>query len=493
MFLLGYDLGSSSVKVSIIDSGTGRCVASDYQPRTEMPITAKRKGWAEQNPEMWWENLKKATHSVMGQSGVRGEDIAAIGISYQMHGLVVIDGGGRVLRDSIIWCDSRAVETGEKAFERLGEDYCLNHLLNRPGNFTASKLAWVRENEPEVFGKIDKIMLPGDYMAFRMTGDVRTTVPGLSEGMFWDFEEEAVSRELLEVMGIPSGMLSDVVPTFGHQGELTRAAAEELGLNAGTPVTYRAGDQPNNAFSLNVLNPGEIAATAGTSGAVYGVMEQNAGDRLSRVNTVVHVNHTERRRRLGMLLCINGAGSLMSWMKRNVGDSSAGYREIDEACAAIRIGSEGVSAVPFGNGSERIFCNADLGGSFHGLNFNIHNRWHMLRAAQEGVAFAFKYGMDIMSGLGMDTRIIRAGDANMFKSPVFRESLANAAGTVIELYDTDGSVGAARGAGVGVGLYASPEEAFTTLERISSTEPDPAKQEAYGEAYQRWLEFLTIN
>lgn len=493
MFLLGYDLGSSSVKASIIDAATGLCIASAFRPQMEMPITAKQQGWAEQAPEMWWRHLKEATQAILRKSGIDSCDVAAIGISYQMHGLVAIDRQGKVLRDAIIWCDSRAVATGDRAFARLGERYCFEHLLNHPGNFTASKLGWIRENEPDVFSRIHKIMLPGDYIAYRMTGEARTTMPGLSEGMFWDYSTGTASSELLEALGIPRDMLAEIVPTFGRQGELLPHIAEELGLKKGTPVTYRAGDQPNNAFSLNVLNPGEIAANAGTSGVVYGVTDKNMADMQSRINTVLHVNHQAEAKRLGLLLCINGVGSLMSWVKRNIADADADYHEIDKACADIQIGSEGVSVIPFGNGAERILKNVDINASFHGINFNTHNKWHLIRAAQEGVAFSFKYGMDIMRDAGMDVRIIRAGNANMFKSPVFREALANISDTVIELYDADGSIGAAKGAGVGAGIYSSLTEAFSTLDRISVTEPASTAKEPYRQAYTRWLNILKTN
>lgn len=487
MYLLGYDIGSSSVKASLVDAQTGICTATDYQPRREMVISAPEAGWAEQDPGQWWEYVQAVTRSLLHKSGIDGHDIAAIGISYQMHGLVTVDAEGNVLRPAIIWCDSRAVAVGDKAFNTLGQDFCLKHLLNSPGNFTAAKLAWIRENEPGLFGKIHKIMLPGDYIAFRLTGDMRTTESGLSEGIFWDFQKQEVSQELLDVLNIPKEILADTVPTFGLQGTVTREAAKLLGLRPGTPVTYRAGDQPNNALSLNVLNPGELAATAGTSGVVYGASDRVTHDPQSRVNTFLHVNNSPENLRLGVLLCINGAGSLMSWIAKNIAHGDGSYKTLDALASEIPIGSAGVSVVPFGNGAERILCNRDEKVSIHGISFYTHDRRHLLRAAQEGIAFAFNYGMDIMRGMGMESRIIRAGHANMFLSPVFRSALAGVSGTCIEIYDTDGALGAARGAGLGAGIYATPEEAFSTLKKIMTTEPDPSDANAYAEAYERWL------
>ncbi len=490
MYLLGYDIGSSSVKASLVNVETGKCAASAFFPKTEAEIIAVKPGWAEQNPQMWWDNLKLATRAVMQQSGAKGDEIAAIGISYQMHGLVCVDKRQQVLRPAIIWCDSRAVPYGQKAFDTLGEERCLGHLLNSPGNFTASKLAWVKENEPEIFERIYKIMLPGDYIAMRLTGEICTTVSGLSEGMFWDFKANRVADFLMDYYGFDKNLIPDIKPTFAEQGRVTAAVAEELGLKVGIPVTYRAGDQPNNALSLNVFNPGEIASTAGTSGVVYGVNGEVNYDPKSRVNTFAHVNHTADQTRLGVLLCINGTGILNSWVKRNVVPEGVSYSGMNDLAAQAPIGSDGLSVIPFGNGAERVLENKETGCSIHGINFNVHNRSHLLRAAQEGIVFSFKYGMEIMQGMGMELKKIHAGNANMFLSPIFRDTLAGVTGAVIELYDTDGSVGAAKGAGMGAGIYKNHDEAFATLEKLRVVEPSAADAARYQEAYERWKSLL---
>ena len=490
MYLLGCDVGSSSVKVSIVDSESGLTVASDFYPKEEAPIKAVRPGWAEQVPEDWWSYFKVALQSALHTSGVKGEDIEAIGISYQMHGLVVVDKNQQVLRPSIIWCDSRAVTYGDRAFRNIGEKQCLSHLLNSPGNFTAAKLAWVKEYEPQIFRQIDKIMLPGDYIAMRMTGDIVTTVSGLSEGIFWDFQQNGISEELMNYYGFSKDLIPSIRPTFGLQGEMLGSVAAELGLKKGTPVTYRAGDQPNNALSLNVLNPGEIAATGGTSGVVYGVNGKVNYDTLSRVNTFAHVNHTDEQTRLGVLLCINGTGILNSWVKRNVAPDGISYSELNDLAASVPIGAEGLSILPFGNGAERMLQNKQVDCSMHGLNFNIHNKAHIARAAQEGIVFSFKYGMDIMNEMGIDIQVIRAGHANMFLSPIFREALAGVTGAIIELYDTNGAVGAAKGAGIGAGIYRTAEEAFASLKKIDVIEPDGLKADKYCGAYDLWKDRL---
>ena len=490
MYLLGYDIGSSSVKASLVEAATGTCVGSTFYPKSEAPITAVRAGWAEQDPESWWKYLKLATADIMAASHVAAADIKAIGISYQMHGLVCVDKQQQVVRPSIIWCDSRAVPYGEKAFRQLGEERCLQHFLNSPGNFTAMKLAWVKENEPETYRRIDKIMLPGDYIAMRLSGDICTTVSGLSEGIMWDFKENRLAQFMLDFYGIDSSLIADVKPTFAVQGTVSRAAAAELGLCEGTPITYRAGDQPNNALSLNVFNPGEIASTAGTSGVVYGVNGTVDYDPKSRVNTFAHVNHTAENPRTGVLLCINGTGILNSWIKRNFVAQGTSYEQVNEMATLAPVGCNGISVLPFGNGAERVLENKEVGCSIHGINFNNHNVNNVLRAAQEGIVFSFKYGIEVMEQMGMTVKKIHAGRANMFLSPIFRNTLAGVTGADIELFDTDGSVGAAKGAGLGAGIYNSTAEAFASLERLAVIHPDEAQADAYAEAYARWKSLL---
>ena len=489
-YLLGFDIGSSSVKASLVDADNGQCVATAFYPEHEAPITAVKAGWAEQDPQMWWGNAKLSLKKIMADADVKGEDIKAVGISYQMHGLVCVDKDKNVVRPAIIWCDSRAVPYGERALAGLGEKFCLEHMLNSPGNFTAAKLAWVKENEPENYARIYKFMLPGDYIAMKLSGVINTTVSGLSEGILWDFKEQKVASELLKYYGIDESLVSDQVPTFSIQSEVSAEAAAETGLKEGTPISYRAGDQPNNALSLNVFNPGEIASTAGTSGVVYGVLGEVNYDPKSRVNTFAHVNYTKEQERLGVLLCINGTGILNAWARRNIAPEGISYSEMNNIIDTVPIGSEGVSIIPFGNGAERVLENKEIGCSIHGLNFNKHNRSHIMRAAQEGIVFSFCYGMEIMQHMGMDIHKIHAGKANMFLSEMFRNTLAGVSGATIELYDTDGSVGAAKGAGMGCGIYKDHDEAFATLKKLAVIEPCEQDRDAYLSAYAAWKESL---
>jgi xylulokinase len=491
MLLLGYDIGSSSIKASLLVAATGRLIASGSSPKTELPILTERPGWAEQHPSVWWEHVCRATAEIREQVGQRLTDVRAVGISYQMHGLVVVGENLEPLRPAIIWCDSRAVDIGERAFAAIGPDRCLARLLNSPGNFTASKLAWVKAHEPEIYRRIHKFMLPGDFIAAKMTGEIRTTTSGLSEGILWDFAEGRVADLLLNHYGISPDLVPPRVDTFAEQGALTRPAAEALGLPAGIPLAYRAGDQPNNALSLNVLHPGEMAATAGTSGVVYGVSERVVSDPRGRVNTFVHVNHAPDRPRNGVLLCVNGTGILNSWLKRELWpDGAAAYETINMVAAAAPPGSAGLTVLPFGNGAERTLANRNIGASLHGLELNIHTRSHVARAVQEGIVFALNHGIGALREMGLELVTVKAGHANMFLSPLFSEAFATVTGARLELYRTDGSQGAARGAGIGAGIYPSMQEAFVGLETVRAIEPAPALIPAYQEAYRRWVAIL---
>jgi xylulokinase len=483
-YFLGYDIGSSSVKVALLEAETGKTMASATSPSTEMSMIAAQAGWAEQSPELWWQELVNATAMLREKFAFEPASVGAIGISYQMHGLVMVDKNQRALRPAIIWCDSRAVGIGESAFQALGADFCFENYLNSPGNFTASKLRWVIENEPEIWAQTDKIMLPGDYVAMRMTGEARSTASGLSEGILWNFKKRGLAQTLLQHYGIGDGVIPERVETFGNQGFMTSKAAAELGLKAGTPITYRAGDQPNNAFSLNVLNPGEIAATAGTSGVIYGIADQHRYDPKNRVNTFVHVNDSEASTRNGVLLCINGTGILNSWLRRMTGGMD--YETMNHEAQKVAPASNGLLFLPFGNGAERVLENRQLGAQLLHVNFNQHGVGHLFRAAQEGIAYALNYGFDVMKNMGINAQTVRAGQANMFLSPIFGEAFANTTNTCVELYNTDGATGAARAAGVGVGYYKHFAEAFVGFEKLKTIEPQKHLQEVYAEGYGKW-------
>lgn len=491
MLLLGIDLGTSSIKVSVVDAATQQCIASSHYPETEAEIISLNAGWAEQSPDGWWDYTQKAILKAHQSKKYNPQEIVAIGIAYQMHGLVCVDKNQNVLRNSIIWCDSRAVPFGEKAFRAIGEKESLSHLLNSPGNFTASKLAWVKENEPALFEKIDKIMLPGDFIAMKLTGEITTSVSSLSEGIFWDFKKEEVSSDVMKAFGFDKKLIPVIKDVFTAHGGVKKEVAQQLSLKEGIPVTYKAGDQPNNALSLNVLQPGEVAATAGTSGVVYGVTDKVNYDPLSRVNSFAHVNYTKEEKRIGVLLCINGTGILNSWLRKNFFNGLS-YDQINSEAAKIEIGSDGLILYPFGNGAERVLQNKDIGAAMQGLQFNRHHRGHVARAAQEGIVFSLNYGMDVMKQMGMELKTVRAGHANMFLSDVFAASFANTTGCVLELYNTDGSIGAARAAGVGAKVYNSFAESFKGMELIKKVEPKSELRHRYAELYDRWKSGMSI-
>jgi xylulokinase len=486
MLLLGIDIGTSSIKVSVVDAASQKVIASASFPDTESPIIAVQSGWAEQSPEMWWEHTQQAIELCNKTNFYNPLDIAAIGVAYQMHGLVLVDKDQHVLRNSIIWCDSRAVEIGDKAFEAMGAGHCLSHLLNSPGNFTASKLAWVKENEPEIYEKTDKFMLPGDFISMRFTGEINTSVSSLSEGVFFDFVDNRLSNEIINYFGFDKTLFPEIQPVFSGHGGLLASIAQNLKLKPGIPVSYKAGDQPNNALSLNVFNPGEVAATAGTSGVIYGVSDQLAYDKQSRVNTFAHVNYAEQQKRLGVLLCINGVGSMYRWLKNAFG-STESYLQMNVKAKEAPVGSAGLLVLPFGNGAERMLNNKIVGAQFKNIDLNIHAQAHVIRAVQEGIAFSFRYGLDIMRENGMNPTVIRAGKNNLFLSELFTETFVNITGVPVELYRNDGSVGAALGAGIGAGIFSSAKEAFEYMHPVQLIEPSSKQLEP---VYQQWKKLL---
>ncbi|MEM9849887.1 MAG: FGGY family carbohydrate kinase [Bacteroidota bacterium] len=489
MYLLGYDIGSSSVKAALVDAQSGKTLATAQSPDKEMDMIAHQAGWAEQHPTTWWEHVCTATKQLLNTTGIVADKIQGIGIAYQMHGLVAVDQEQNVLRPAIIWCDSRAVEIGNRAFEAIGHEKCLSHTLNSPANFTASKLKWVKENEPALYEKIDKVMLPGDYIAMRLTGTILSTPSGLSEGILWDFRTDEVANIIVNHYGFERSMIPEVQPTFSLQGKVTAAAAQATGLAVDTPVSYRAGDQPNNALSLNVLQPGEVAATGGTSGVVYGVLDQAVYDPASRVNAFAHVNHSKAQPRIGILLCINGAGIQYKWLKAQIGAKGISYEAMNQMAASIPVGSDDLRILPFGNGAERMLENRDIGASILNLQFNRHEQSHLYRAALEGIAFSFVYGVRILQELGVNSSTIKVGNDNLFRSNIFSQTICNLLQNNIQIVDTNGAVGAAKAAGVATGIYTSAEEAMQDVALLSTYEPNHAN-EAYVAAYERWEQDL---
>jgi len=490
MYSIGYDIGSSSIKAALVETATGKKVAVVSEPKVEMEMTALKNGWAEQDPDMWWEHVCKATRSLIKENGIKAADITGIGISYQMHGLVVVDKEGKPLRNSIIWCDSRAVDIGQRAFTDLGNEKCAKHLLNSPANFTASKLKWVRENEPDIYSRIHKFMLPGDYIAYKLSGQINTTLSGLSEGVYWDFKSDSIADWLLAYYGIEEHLIADIVDTFSIQSRVSKRGAEESGLVESTPIYYRAGDQPNNALSLNVFNPGEVAATGGTSGVIYAITDSLSVKESSRVNNFAHVNYTVDSTRIGKMACINGAGIMYRWLMKNL--DVTGYEEMNKLAATVPIGSDGVTIHPFGNGAERVLNNRDLGTRLANINLNNHQKAHLCRAALEGVAFAFVYGMEILKSDGIAPRVIRTGNDNLFRAEIFSNTVSTLIGHEIEVYDTTGAIGAARACELHEGDFENFGQRIMENDYVTGFKPAPEK-EKYARAYEKWkteLEYM---
>ncbi|WP_343328630.1 xylulokinase [Polaribacter staleyi] len=489
MYYLGLDIGSSSIKAALVEVATGKSLGVVQEPKEEMGMFAQKNGWAEQKPNDWWLHICNAITKLKKEYNISRTQIKGIGIAYQMHGLVIVDKQGNPLRKSIIWCDSRAVEIGHKAFAEIGEERCASHLLNSPANFTASKLKWVKENEPDIYNQIHKFMLPGDYVAYKFSNKINTTISGLSEGIFWDFKENTVADFLLEYYGIDKNLVPDIVDTFGVQSLVDEKGEAESGIAAGTPIFYRAGDQPNNALSLNVFNPGEVAATGGTSGVVYAVTDNLSGKESTRVNNFAHVNYARENKRIGKLLNINGAGIQYRWLLNNLAVDS--YEEMNNLASEIPVGTDGVCLIPFGNGAERMLNNKEIGTRIVNMNLNNHHKGHMCRAALEGIAFSFVYGMEIMKSDGIKPSVIRAGNDNLFRSEIFANTVATLIEQEIEIYNTTGAIGAARAANLHKGDFEAFGKAIMDNDHVMTFMPFK-DQKPYLEAYNNWKKELEL-
>jgi len=490
LYYLGLDIGSSSVKAALVEISSGKSIGVVQEPEEEMGIHALKNGWAEQKPDDWWNHSCRAILKLKKKYNISRTQIKGIGISYQMHGLVLIDKNGNPLRKSIIWCDSRAVEIGDNAYQQIGKEKCDMHLLNSPGNFTASKLKWVKDNEPEVYKNIYKFMLPGDYIAYKFSGIVNTTISGLSEGILWDFKKDTLADFLLENYEIDKKIVPDIVDTFAIQSKVSAKIEEVCGLAAGTPICYRAGDQPNNALSLNVFEPGEVAATGGTSGVVYAVTDSLSPKESSRINNFAHVNYTKGSSpRIGKLLCINGAGIQYRWLQNTLSISS--YEEMNKLASEVPIGSDGVCMIPFGNGAERMLNNKNIGSRLTNINLNNHGKGHICRAALEGIAFSFVYGMEILKSDGVEINVLRVGNDNLFRSEIFANTIATLISHEIEIYNTTGAIGAARAAGLHQGDFKEFGQSIMNNDHVMTFMPFKDRA-PYEKAYQNWKQELDL-
>lgn len=489
MYHLGIDIGSSSIKAALVEISSGKSIGVVQQPDEEMGMFAQKNGWAEQNPNNWWFHVCNAIKDLKTKFNVNRSQIKGIGISYQMHGLVIIDRNGEPLRKSIIWCDSRAVSIGRKAYTEIGEELCKANLLNSPANFTASKLKWVQENEPDIYKRIYKFMLPGDFIAYKFSNEINTTISGLSEGIFWDFKNNSLADFLFNYYNIDKSLVPDIVDTFSLQSKVSKKGELESGVQEGTPIYYRAGDQPNNALSLNVFKDGEVAATGGTSGVMYAVTKNLSGKESTRVNNFAHVNYRQSNQLVGKLLNINGAGIQYRWLLNNLSVNS--YEEMNNLASEIPIGSQDLCLIPFGNGAERMLNNEQIGTRILNLNLNTHHKAHLCRAALEGIAFSFVYGMEILKSDGIEPKVIRAGNDNLFRSEIFANTVATLIEQEIEIYNTTGAVGAARAVSLHKGDFETFGKLIMNNDHVMTFMPLKNK-EPYKRAYNNWKKELEL-
>lgn len=437
MAFLGIDVGTSSVKVSIVGED-GVILASATAPASsERAINSPNPNWAEQNPEDWWEDAQQAILNLPLEARLQVE---AIGIAYQMHGLVLVDSQFQPVRPSIIWCDGRNIQESQILAESLGLDALENRLLNKPGTLTLAKLAWVAEHEPETLAKAHTFGLPGDFIAYKLTGEWSTTKSGYSEMVGWDFGASIPFEEGFRKAGwkLP---LPEARPNLEEGAPIQKVIAEKLGLPPSARVTYRAGDQPNNAFGLGVLQQGETAISAGTSGVLYGIGDSSPGLH-EGINRFLHVNS-----QIGVLMCLNGVGSALAFARRTWFQNQS-YEALSEL--ASQANPENCPYFfPFGNGAERILSERAFSG-FTELDFNRHNLPELARSVFEGIAFAYRLGSEKMEKAGCLSKVVNGTESGLLKSSFFAQLLANELQVELILSEGDGSTAAARGAALGI-------------------------------------------
>ena len=478
-YLLGFDVGSSSVKASLVNADSGKCVATAFFPEKEAPIMAVKAGWAEQDPQMWWDNAKLSLKKIMVEAGATAEEIKAIGISYQMHGLVCVDKNLKALRPSIIWCDSRAVPYGEKAFKDLGADQCLSHLLNSPGNFTAAKLAWVKENEPENFKKIKKIMLPKDYLAYKLSGTFCTDYSDASGMLLLDVKNRKWSKEMCDICGITEDMLPKLFDSFEKVGELKHDLAAELGLRDGVVIAAGAGDNAAAAVGTGTVGNNKCNISLGTSGTIFMSSDSFAVDSNNALHSFDHADG-----HFHLMGCMLSAASCNKWWMDEI-LKTKDYA--DEQKGIDKLGENHVFFLPYLMGERSPWNNPNARATFTGITMDT-TREDMTQAVLEGVAFATRDMYEVAKSIGVAPKrtMICGGGA---KSPLWRRMIANILNVEVDVPSCEEGpgMGGAMLAMVACGAYKSVEEAAAAIVKVDKTEkPDPELVAKYEARYQQF-------
>lgn len=491
-YLLGIDIGTSGTRAVLFDP-VGRAAASASR---EYPLYQPENGWAEQDPADWWDACAAAVRSVLGQSGAAPAEIAGVGLSGQMHGLVMLDESGAVLRRAILWCDGRTGRECAEITGRVGARRLIEITANPAlAGFTASKILWVRKNEPELFKKCRHILLPKDYVRYRLTGEFATDVSDASGMNLMDIPRRRWSAEILGKLEIDPSLLAELHESCEVTGAVTPAAAERTGLAPGTPVVGGAGDNAAAAVGTGVVEAGKAFTTIGTSGVVFAHADRVAIDPEGRVHTFCSAVPGKWT----VMGCTLAAGLSLKWLRDNFfpaeKEAAAGlgadpYRLMDRQAARVPIGANRLLFLPYLMGERSPLLDPDARGVFFGLSA-IHTKYDMLRAVLEGVVYSLRECLDVLRGMGVvSSEMIACGGGG--GSPVWRQMLADVFGCPVgTAASAEGpALGAAILAGVGAGVFGSVEEGCRAAVRTNPERqfPDPgasARYEPYYRLYTR--------
>jgi len=487
-YLLGIDVGTTGSKAVLIDTA-GSVVA---EATNEYPMSTPQPAWAEQDPNDWWATTIASIRRVLEQSGGRGERVAGVGLTGQMHGLVLLDSKGDVLRPCIMWNDQRTAEQCATITERVGA----KRLLELTGNpvlpgFTAPKVVWVRENEPQVYRKVAKVLLPKDYVRYRLTGEFFSEVSDASGTSMFDVGKRQWSDEMLAALDVPRRWLPEVTESPVPSAKVNGAAAKDTGLIAGTPVVGGGGDQAAQAVGTGIVDEGVVSVTLGTSGVVFAASDSYRIEPQGRLHAFCHAV-PGKWHLMGVML--SAAGSFR-WFRDTLGETEIirakrenrdPYDLLTEAAADVAPGCEGLLFLPYLTGERTPYPDPNARGVFFGLTLR-HRKAHLTRAVLEGVSYGLRDSLELMRDLGLAVKQVRASGGGA-RSALWRQMLADVFDTpIVTVSVTQGAAyGAALLAGVGVEAYASVAEACETAVRVTG-QNDPGRAAAiYADYYPRY-------
>ena len=481
-YLLGVDLGTSGTKTVLFDE-TGRAAASHT---AEYPMLQPQNGWAEQRPEDWYAAVCEGARAVLRKSGVRAADVVSVGLSGQMHGLVMLDERGQVLRPCILWCDQRTGAQAERMKALVGAQRLIELTANPAmAGFTAAKILWVQEHEPALYARCRHILLPKDYIRYRLTGEIATEVSDASGTQLMDVAHRCWSREVLERLSIDAALLPPVYESPEVTGRVHAQAAQDTGLMQGTPVVGGAADNSAAAVGTGVVRAGTAFTTLGTSGVVYAISDDVSIDPQGRIHTLC----ASVPGKWTAMSCTLAAGLSLRWLRDACCEgevqraAQAGvdpYVLMGDMAAGVPLGADRLLYLPYLMGERCPHPDPDCRGVFFGLSA-MHTRAHLVRAVMEGVAYSQAECVEVFREMGVPVERMTACGGGA-RSPLWRQMLADLYGCPVATLAVDEgpALGAAILAGVGAGVYADVAEAADALVRpAGAQQPDAAAHAAY--------------